>query len=59
MAWRTLLRDGYWLRQEVDKEGDVVMEFKAKDDDHEFTIYMDPKEAYIAGKILMNLGEKP
>ena len=61
MAWRTLLRDGYWLRQEViDKDGDVVMEFTFADDNEDaFTIYMDPKEAYIAGKILMKLGEKP
>jgi len=59
MAWRTLLRDGYWLRQELDKEGDVVSEFTDKDNEEVFTIYMDPKEAYLVGKILMKLGTKP
>jgi len=61
MAWRILLRDGYWLKQElVDKDGDVEMEFTFEGDNEDaFTIYMDPKEAYLVGKILMKLGTKP
>jgi len=60
MVWRTLLRDGYWLKQDIDKDGDVVMEFTFADDNVDvFTIYMDPKESYLVGKILMKLGEKP
>jgi len=36
------------------------MEFTFEGDNEDaFTIYMDPKEAYLVGKILMKLGTKP
>jgi hypothetical protein len=58
MVWKYLNRDGLWMHLELDNEGDVAFEVRM-DGEEQITLYLDPKEAYLIGKKMMELGEAP
>lgn len=58
MVWKYLIRDGLWVHLDNHQEGDVTFEVRM-DGEEQITLYLDPKEAYLIGKKIMELGEAP
>lgn len=58
MAWKYLIRDGMWVHLDTDHQGDVTFVVRWEGDELIF-LYLDPKEAYLIGKKMMEHGDAP